>query len=92
MSEQRRYLDVPFPDGHFDIEVADPDELTGFRLMFGHVREAFLERLPDGSYRLKSPVTGNEIVIRAVELGAGGVVASASESGEDLIIRIKPLR
>ena len=88
MTQPTHYLDIDFPVPFFDIETEDPDSPTGFTLAFGHVKEAFLDRATDGSYAMRSGLTGRILTIRAVEILEDGIVRSVGDDGDDVLVRL----
>ena len=86
------FLELAFPLPYFDIEEESEESPTGFQVMAGHLKEAFLERSEDGAYLLRSVRTSNVLAIRAIEILDDGVIKCLGDDGEGRLLRIRPFQ
>ena len=92
MSPQARFLDLDFPLPYFDVEEESDESPTGFQVIAGHLKEAFLERSEDGAYLLRSVRTSSVFAIRAIEVLDDGVIRCLGDDGEENLLRIRPFQ
>jgi hypothetical protein len=92
MPTPKRFLDLDFPHPYFDIEEESEESPTGFQVIAGHLKEAFLERSDDGAYLLRSVRTSSVLAIRAIEVLDDGVIRCLGDGGEDKLMRIRPFQ
>ena len=92
MRPQAQFLDLDFPVPYFDIEEESEESQTGFQVIAGHLKEAFLERSEDGAYLLRSIRTSSVLAIRAIEILDDGVIKCLGDEGEEKLMRIRPFQ